>query len=169
MSSMQTGTSIIPTYVRSCESEAVLVASTRLAVLAVVLVNGGGGHDGKGGGFFLVFFGGEGGAGGSGDCEQGCGGECGGDDAQAASTLMEAPWSVCCHPAWWATTGRVLQVQSSSPNPLFLVHVPQPVSHTRMKMRSERPLKVFVPKVRLLALYSTVNFLRVVFLNAFPL
>tara|TARA_B100000768_G_C11029018_1_gene269283 strand:+ start:241 stop:357 length:117 start_codon:yes stop_codon:yes gene_type:complete len=38
-----------------------------------------------------------------------------------------------------------------------------------MKMRSERPLKVFVPKVRLLALYSTVNFLRVVFLNAFPL
>jgi len=105
------------------------VASARLAVsavllvneggghdgkLAVLLVNEGGGHDGKGDGF-----GGEGGAGGSGDCEQGCGGECGGDDAQAASTLMEAPWSVCCHPAWWATSGRVLQVQSSSPNPLF--------------------------------------------------
>ena len=82
---------------------------------------------------------------------------------------MEASLSVCCHPASWGTSGRVLQVQSSSPNPLFLVHVPQPISHTRTMMTSKRPRKVLVPKERLLAPYSTVNVLRVVFLNAFPL
>eukprot|EP00964_Phaeocystis_antarctica_P077086 scaffold47759_cov45-Phaeocystis_antarctica.AAC.2 len=132
--------------------------------------NGGGGEGGgsNGGGGARGGWGGgrEGGVGGSGDGEQGAGGERGGDVAQAASTPMEAPLSVLCSQSSpWGTNGRVLQLQSSSPNPL---HTPQPDSHTRMKRTSTRPEKILLPNERLPVLYSTVNVLRVVILNAFP-
>ena len=121
--------------------------------------NGGGGARGGSGG------GGEGGEGGSGEGEQGAGGERGGDIAHAASTLTTASLSVFSQDPAFGSSGRVMQVQlSSCSRP---VHVPQPVSHTRMKSTSS-PRNILLPREKLLALYSTVNVLRVVFLNAFP-
>ena len=126
---------------------------------------GEGGSNGGGGARGGWCGGGEGGVGGSGDGEQGGGGGSGGEIAQAASTETEASLRVFCHPASSGSSGRVLQVQSSSCS--RPVHVPQPVSHTRMKSTS-MPRNILLLRERLLALYSTVNVLRFEYLNAFP-
>ena len=118
---------------------------------------GGNGGESEGGG-------GESGGwgGGSGIGEQGAGGGLGGDVAHSATKVTSASLNGSPPPL---ISLRVLQVHVLSN--LVPVHVPQPVSQTRTILTIVFR-NILLPREKPLALNSTVNFLRVVFLKAFP-